>query len=67
MVWHQHVGVDRTTVACRRAGEAGQIQLAVAVGEKAQGAVISALDDVQRYVGKLEPRSSRHRISSSSR
>jgi len=60
VVGHEHVGVDVASLAHGDLAQVLQVTHTIDVGEKARLAIIAALDDVLRYLGKIESWLARH-------
>jgi hypothetical protein len=54
MIGHQHAGVHRTREAQCELLQMPQIDEVVLLGERTRSAIIAALDNMQRYIGKRQ-------------
>jgi hypothetical protein len=53
MIGHEYIGMHGTSMSCHRSTEKLQVEVAITVRMKTCGAVISTLNDMERYAGEV--------------
>jgi hypothetical protein len=61
VIGHQNEGVQRTTGSDQRLTQPLEITVVIILRKEARLAVMAALHNVQRYVGKVDAGAARHR------